>query len=342
MSARARSPASSESLRLFAILALLVAGTFALSVIVGSAAVRPWALWRALADGDRPLVARVFWELRVPRAALGLMVGACLGLAGAAMQGLMHNPLVEPGVGGVSGGAALGAVLAIYSGLVDLSGLAPQVAGVAGALLAVLLIEIVAGRGVTSEGALLAGFVVTTGCNALIALVLNLSPNPLASHEIIFWLLGSLADRSTDHVRAAAPPMILGALLLFSCGGALRAWTLGEEAAASLGVRPRLLRLRLMFGSALAVGAAVSVSGTVGFVGLFVPHVLRPRVHGDPARLLWASALGGALALSWADLLARLSGRVLNGGELKLGVVTALLGTPPLLLVALRARRELA
>jgi iron complex transport system permease protein len=328
-----------RSLALFLALAALIAATFVLSVAVGSASVNPLALWRSLAAGDQPILARIFWELRVPRAALGLMVGACLGLSGAAMQGMMHNPLVEPGIGGVSAGAALGAVVAIYSGLADRSGLAAPLAGMTGALLAVAAIAVVGGRGVSPESVLLAGFVVTTGCNALIALALNLSENPLASREIVFWLLGSLADRSAAQMRAVAAPMALGAVLLLSCGGALRAWTLGQGAAESLGVRPAALRLRLLFGSALSVGAAVSVSGTIGFVGLFVPHLLRPLVHGDPARLLWASALGGALALTWADVLARLSARVLAGGELKLGVVTALLGTPPLLFLALRARR---
>ncbi len=330
------------SLALFAVLSALAAGSFALSVLVGSAAVPPLELLRALAGDGQGVLARIFWELRVPRAALGAMVGASLGLSGAAMQGLMHNPLVEPGVGGVSGGAALGAVVALYSGLSTASGILTPIAGMAGALLAIAVIAVIGGRSAAPEGVLLAGFVVTTGCNALIALALNLSPNPLASHEIIFWLLGSLADRSADQLRAVAGPMALGTALLLSCGPGLRAWSLGSAAAASLGVRPGALRLRLLLGSALSVGAAVSVSGTIGFVGLFVPHLLRPMVQGDPSRLLWASALGGALALTWADLLARLSGRVLAGGELKLGVVTALVGTPPLLLLALRARRGAA
>lgn len=331
------------SLGLFAVLSALTAGSVALSVLIGSAAVPPLELLRAASGDDgQAVLARVFWELRVPRAALGAMVGASLGLSGAAMQGLMHNPLVEPGIGGVSAGAALGAVVAIYSGLSSASGLFTPIAGMAGALLAIAAVALIGGRSVAPEAVLLAGFVVTTGCNALIALALNMSPNPFASHEIIFWLLGSLADRSAGQLRAVAAPMALGAGLLLSCGGGLRAWSLGSAAAASLGVKPGGLRLRLLLGSALSVGAAVSVSGTIGFVGLFVPHVLRPLVHGDPARLLWASALGGALALTWADLLARLSGRALAGGELKLGVVTALLGTPPLLLLALRARRGVA
>jgi iron complex transport system permease protein len=211
-----------------------------------------------------------------------------------------------------------------------------------GALAAVWVVETIAGKTATAQSVLLAGLVITTGCNALIALALNLSPNPLASLEIVFWLLGSLADRSMEHVRWVVAPMAVGAALLLSCGPALRAWTLGEETAHSLGIGRRSLRLRVMLGAALAVGAAVSVSGTIGFVGLFVPHLMRPWVQSDPARLLPASALGGALLLSWADVAVRLGARVTHGGELKLGVMTALLGTPPLLLFAMRARRTVA
>jgi iron complex transport system permease protein len=325
-------------MRLWLALLALLALTFAASTLVGSAWVSPAELWTALKGDASSTLIRIVLELRLPRALLGLLVGASLGLSGAALQGLLHNPLMEPGVGGVSAGASLAAVVALYAGV---SPLVVPLSGMIGALAAVWLVETIAGRTASAQSVLVAGLVITTGCNALIALALNLSPNPLASLEIVFWLLGSLTDRSMEHVRWVVAPMALGAALLLSCGPALRAWTLGEEAAHSLGIGRRSLRLRVMLGAALAVGAAVSVSGSIGFVGLFVPHLMRPWVQSDPARLLPASALGGALLLSWADVAVRLGARVMHGGELKLGVMTALLGTPPLLVFALRARRTL-
>jgi iron complex transport system permease protein len=324
---------------LWLFLFVLIGLTFVASLLLGSAGVPPGDVWTALREETSSTLARIFWELRVPRSLLGLLVGASLGLSGAALQGLLHNPLMEPGVGGVSAGASLAAVVALYAGL---SPLVVPLSGMIGALAAVWLVERIAGRTATTQSVLVAGLLITTGCNALIALALNLSPNPLASLEIVFWLLGSLTDRSMEHVRWVLVPMAVGAALLLSCGRELRAWTLGEETAQSLGIGRRSLRLRVMVGSALAVGAAVSVSGSIGFVGLFVPHLMRPWVQSDPARLLPASALGGALLLSWADLAVRLGARLTHGAELKLGVMTALLGTPPLLLFALRSRRTLA
>lgn len=318
------------------VLPALIGLTFWASVLLGSAWVPPGELWMALQGDDGSTLARIFWELRVPRSLLGLLVGASLGLSGAALQGLLHNPLMEPGVGGVSAGASLAAVVALYTGV---SLWLVPLAGMIGALAAVWLVETIAGRRANTQSVLLAGLLITTGCTALIALALNLSPNPLASLEIVFWLLGSLTDRSMDHVRWVLVPMAVGAALLLSCGRQLRAWTLGEETAQSMGIGRRSLRLRLMVGSALAVGASVSVSGSIGFVGLFVPHLMRRWVRSDPARLLPASALGGALVLSWADLGVRLGARVTHGTELKLGVTTALLGTP-LLVLALRNRKE--
>ena len=292
-------------------------------------------LWH---DRSSP-AALILWDLRVPRALLGLMVGATLGLSGAAMQGLLRNPLAEPGVMGVSSLAAFGAVLAFYTGLSGLFPLALPIAGVVGAVLAVVLLYALAGRTGSVLVLLLAGTAITSLAGALTTLALNLSPNPYASFEILFWLMGSLADRSLDHILLAGPLMIVGWLLLATAGRALDALTLGEETARSLGFNLGSVRLRLITGTALAVGAAVAVTGVIGFVGLVVPHLLRPLVGYQPSRLLVPSALGGAALVLGADIMVRL---IQTGPELKLGVLTALIGAPFFLALVLRLRREQA
>ena len=202
-----------------------------------------------------------------------------------------------------------------------------------------LLLHLLAGREASTLSIILAGVAINAFSAALTSLVLNFAPNPYAALEIIFWIMGSLADRSMEHVQLVAPIMLLGWLLLLASGRGLDALTLGEDTAASLGIDLGYLRLKLILGTALAVGAAVAVSGAIGFVGLVVPHLLRPLVGQQPARLLPASALGGAALLLAADLLVRL---LPTGPELKLGVVTALVGAPIFLLLLHRLRREMA
>ena len=266
------------------------------------------------------------------------MVGASLGLAGAAMQGFLRNPLAEPGVIGVSSCAAFGAVLALYSGLSFAFPLALPLGGILGACLSVLFLHLLAGRRASTLSLILAGVAINAFAAALTSLALNLAPNPYAALEIVFWIMGSLADRTMVHVQLVAPIMLLGGFLLMSSARGLDALTLGEDTAASLGIDLGFLRLKLVLGTALMVGSAVAVSGAIGFVGLVVPHILRPLVAQQPAQLLPASALGGAVLLLAADLLVRL---MPIGPELKLGVVTALIGAPIFLLLLRRLRREL-
>jgi len=323
--------------RLVAWLGALSLALLVISLLIGRV---PLPLGSTLAElwhGRPSPAALILLDLRLPRALLGLLVGASLGLAGAAMQGLLRNPLAEPGVMGVSGLAAFGAVVTFYTGLAASFPLALPLGGIAGAGLAVLLLYGLAGRDGSVLTLLLAGAAITSLAGALITLALNLSPNPYASFEILFWLMGSLADRSLGHVWLAAPPMMLGWLLLGTAGPALDALTLGEETAESLGFDLRLVRLRLIVGAALAVGAAVAVSGTIGFVGLVVPHLLRPLVGHQPSRLLGPSALGGAALVLAADVGVRL---IRTGPELQLGVLTALIGAPFFLALVLRLRRE--
>ena len=273
-------------------------------------------------------------EIRLPRALLGLLIGAALGMSGAALQGFLRNPLAEPGVIGVSGAAALGAVLALYTGLSLAVPLALPALAIAGALAAVLVLQALA-AGASTLTLILAGVALSSLAGALTALALNLSPNPFAAQEIVFWLLGSLTDRSLVHVALAAPFILAGMALLLATARDLETLTLGEEAAASLGVNLARTRWLVVLGTALAVGAATAVAGVIGFVGLVVPHLLRPLVGHRPAALLPVSALGGALLLLVADVAVRL---VTPGTELKLGVLTSLVGAPFFLWLVVRSR----
>lgn len=324
---------------LVAALVALAGGLFVASLLVGPAGLEIGESLRALAAAGPERAVIIMREIRLPRALLGLMVGASLGLAGAALQGYLRNPLAEPGLIGVSSSAALGAVLALYSGLAAQVPLALPAGALVGALGAVALIRALAGRQSSTLTLILAGIAVSAFAGALTALALNLAPNPFAALEIVFWTLGSLEDRSMEHVALAAPFMLAGWAMLAGLGRALDALTLGEEAAGSLGVPLVRLRHLVVLGTAAAVGASVAVAGTIGFVGLVVPHLLRPLVGARPSRLLLASALGGAAMLLAADIAVRL---VLPERDLKLGVVTALVGAPLFFRLVIAERRRLA
>ncbi|WP_293798781.1 iron ABC transporter permease [uncultured Bosea sp.] len=322
---------------LVALLVLAMLAVFALSVAIGYASLDLGTAFGDLLAGRPTLPALVLWELRLPRAMLGALVGFSLGLSGAALQGLLRNPLAEPGVIGVSSAAAFGAVLTFYSGLSASFALALPLGGIAGAILATLLLFILLGRGAGTATLILAGVALNSFAGAATALALNLAPNPYAALEIVFWLMGSLADRSLNHVLLALPLMLVGWGLLLSTAPALDALTLGEDTAASLGVDLAWLRARLIGGTALAVGSAVAVAGAIGFVGLVVPHLLRPLVGNRPGRLLLVSGFGGAILVLLADTALRLAP---IRPELKLGVVTALIGAPFLFSLVDRMRRE--
>ncbi|MFZ8942412.1 MAG: FecCD family ABC transporter permease [Gemmobacter sp.] len=304
-------------MKLLAALGALVAALFAASLAIGPAGA---AFWQGVEAAS--LILR---EIRLPRALLGAMIGAALGLAGAAMQGYLRNPLAEPGLIGVSPAAALGAVVALQSGLAAAHVLILPAMALAGAAVAVVLMVALAGPRGGAFGLILAGIAISALAGALVSLVLNLSPNPFAAAEIVFWMMGSLADRSVVHVWIALPFLALGALLVAGTARGLDALTLGEDAAASMGVDLRRLRLRIVLGTAALVGAATAVAGAIGFVGLVVPHLLRPLVGARPSRLLPASALGGAAMVLAADIGVRL---IAPERDLKLGVLTALVGAP--------------
>jgi iron complex transport system permease protein len=322
------------------LVALLLALVGVFSVISLAVGYAPLALPQAFRDavrGEGTLAALVLTELRVPRALLGALVGFSLGIAGAAMQGLLRNPLAEPGITGVSGAAALGAVVVFYFGLAGTVPFALPLGGIAGAVAATFLLYGLAGHGAGTMTLILAGVAINSFAGALTSLALNLSPNPFAVAEIVFWLLGSLADRSLSYVWLVMPLMLAGWTLLIFSGPALDSLTLGEDTAKSLGFNLGRLRLMLIAGTALSVGSAVAVAGAVAFVGLVVPHLLRPLVAHRPGRLLFVSGLGGAALTLAADILVRW---LPIRPELKLGVVTAMIGAPFLFSLIYRLRGE--
>lgn len=317
-------------------LSVALVGLVLTSLSLGYVPIPPGKVLAGLFPSAQGPEALIVQQLRVPRTVLGVAVGASLGLAGAALQGLLRNPLAEPGVLGISNAAALGAVVTLYTGL---SAIAPGVlplAAMLGALGAMILLYLLAGREANIQTLVLAGVALSSLMGALISVVLNLAPSAHATVEVLFWLLGSLADRGMDHVRWGLPLMAAGWVMLMTTGRGLDGLALGEEGARSLGIHLGLLRFRLIAGATLAVGAAVAVSGSIGFVGLVVPHILRPWVGYQPSRLLPASALGGAILLLTADMVLRLTAQEV---ELKLGVLTALVGAPFFLHLVLKMRR---
>lgn len=320
--------------------AVLLPGLAVLAVIGAVAGLTigyvPYGLGEVLAGvlglGDAQITA-IVREIRLPRVLLGLEIGAALGLAGAAMQGLLRNPLAEPGLVGVSASAGLGAVLAFHFGVATAVSWALPVSAMAGAGATTLLLLVIARRTRGTLTLILSGVAISSLAVALTSLALNLAPNPYALSEMLLWLLGSLKDRSMDHVLLILPFLIVGAGLVLLAGRGLDALTLGEEGAQTLGINLTRLRVMVIVATALLVGGAVAVAGSIGFIGLVVPHMLRPFVGHEPRRLLVPSALAGAALLVMADVVAR---SLPTNQEVMVGVVTALLGAPFFLVLVLR------
>lgn len=321
--------------RLILILLAAIAAAVALAVALGESPLSAVQFGQAFADpASGP--AEVLWEVRAPRAVTALLVGAALGLAGAVMQGLLRNPLADPGVLGVSAVAALGAATAIVGGAAAITG-AVEMAALCGAGGAGGLLILFSSRVRSPEALILFGVALSSFAGAATALIFNLSPSPIASAEVMNWLLGSVQNRSWIDVIWVAPVLALSAGLSALAAPGLKMLSLGEETARTSGLPMARLRLLALLAAALATGAAVAVSGVIGFVGLAAPHLVRAAVRGDPARLLAPAALTGGLMLVGADLLARITP---TDQELKLGVFTALVGAPLFALIAWRAARE--
>lgn len=313
---------------LFALTALLALA----SVLVGKTTLT-WDMW----SNHDPITRIVFIELRVPRALLAILIGGALGLAGAAMQAYLRNPLADPGTLGVSAMAALGAVLSIFFGIAGIHPWALPLCGVAGGVLAMAALFLLAGRSASVLTLVLAGVILSSLAIAGISLVLSLSPNPWAAGESIRWMLGALTDRSLDDLSLATPMIAAGAILILLCRESLNALTLGEVGAQSLGVNLKRIQWMLCLGMGLLVGASVAVTGIIGFVGLVMPHLLRPLLGAKPSALLIPSAIGGAALVLAGDIVVRL---LPGGSELQLGVVMSLVGAPFFFVLLYSLRRR--
>ena len=316
-----------------AIIALLAA--VAASLLAGHIWLSPGQVIEGLTSPGDQMSNLILFELRLPRAVLAVLVGGALGLSGAVLQGLLRNPLAEPGLLGVSGGASLGAVVAIYFGVSTSFALATPLMGMAFAMAAGALTFLV-GRGAGAVTLILAGAAVSALVGSGVALALNFAPSPYAAYEITTWLLGSLSNRSWDHVLLAGPFVLAGGVLLALTGRSLDALALGEAQARSLGVDLSRTRLFALLGTGLAVGAATSVTGAMGFIGLVAPHLVRPFIGHQPSRTLAPAALVGAALLLVTDIATRL---IPSGIELRLGVLTSLIGLPFFFWLVIRMKR---
>jgi len=306
------------------LIALLIVAV-ALSLLTGRVWLDPW---------NTPNAVLILAELRLPRAVLALTIGAGLGASGAAMQGFLRNPLADPGLFGIAPGAALGAVTALYLGVTG--GLALPLFALAGGGGAMALLALIAGRSSGVALFTLAGMMLASLAGAFTSLMISFAPNAFAMSAIVTWLMGALTDRSWNDVLLAAPFTFVGVAVLGLAGRSLDALTLGEAAARSLGVLPGRVMALMVLGTGLAVGSGVAVAGIVGFVGLIVPHLVRPFTDRRPSSLIVPSALAGALLVLVADMLCRILPLVT---ELRLGIALSLIGAPFFLHLLMRMRR---
>lgn len=315
------------------ILAIACLGLLLLSLGIGAIPLSlPDIITAIFAGSDTPNHI-IITEIRLPRALAALIVGAALGMSGAALQGLLRNPLAEPGVLGISASAAFGATTALYFGFAALSPLIIPLSAIGTALFATALMSIAAMRARGVSSLILVGVGLSSVAGALMSLLLNFAPNPFSLADMVRWLLGSVANRSYTELAYSVPLIALGCILLLAIRRPLSALTLGEEAAHGLGVKLKRTRLFTIVGAGIATGASVALAGAIGFVGIAAPHLVRPFVGYDPGRALIPSALLGAMLVLAADLIVR---TLPTPVELQLGVIIAILGAPMFIWIALR------
>lgn len=321
---------------LLAALGALGASVLFLGLFLGETMLRPADVLAALLRQGDAAAQVIVWEIRLPRALAAFLVGAALGGSGASLQGLLRNPLADPGILGVSATASLAATAVLYFGLWGAFIWALPLAAVGGAIAATLFLALAAARTENVVALILVGAGLSSFSVALMALLMNLAPNPFSLSDLISWMLGSVANRSLDDIALAAPFLLAGGGLLALQARALSALTLGEEAASSIGLDLQRAKLAIVLGAGLVIGGAVSLAGAIGFVGLVAPHIVRPFTGHDPARTLVPAALFAGALLVGADLLVRI---LPTSSELKLGVVAALVGAPAFIWIALRRGR---
>ena len=326
-----------QHILLLTLTALLIISVIASSMF-GTVNLSLGQVIEALLGGGDTGVNIIVQELRMPRIILGVMAGATLGYTGAALQGLLRNPLADPGVIGVSSSASFGAVAAIYLGLSAYSAMAIPGMAMIGALIATSILMLLASRDSSVLTLILAGVGISSIATAGISLTMNFAPNPISLQDMIFWMLGSLENRTYDDLLLAGPFIIVGWLMMIGVGQGLNALSLGSEAAHTLGIDLKRLRWRVVLGTTLSVGAAVSVCGAIGFIGLVVPHLIRALIGYEPRKLLFPSALAGAVLMTAADILTRLP---IGHGQLRLGVVMAVIGAPVFIYIIFKTRESM-
>ncbi|KTE19250.1 ABC transporter permease [Sphingopyxis sp. H050] len=323
------------TLRLNFLLALLLLLAALFALMTGPDGVSPRLITDWL-NGSDSAASIIIADIRLPRVLAAAVVGASLGLCGAALQALTRNPLAEPGILGVSAAATLGATATLYFGLANLSPWILPLGAIAAAALVTALLAAVAVRTQGMASLILTGVGLSSLAGALMALILNFAPNPFSLSDLVNWTLGSVANRSLSDLAISAPLILLGSLLLLSQRANLSLLSIGEAAATAHGLDGRKTRLFVIAGTGIATGAAVALAGAVGFVGIVAPHLVRPWTGHDPGRALLPSAWLGALLLVLADLLVRL---LPTDNELRLGVVAALAGAPIFMAIVLRRGR---
>jgi iron complex transport system permease protein len=300
---------------------LLLAAAAVLSLAVGDVRLGPARIWDGLLHRDA-LASTVLWQIRLPRMAVGVLVGAALGAAGLIMQAYFRNSLASPDLLGVSTGGAAGAAVAIGTGWAAVSLWALPAAALAGSFVAMGAVLILARRGASTERLLLAGVALNALLGAVTAYILSRYTDVYQRNaQILFWLMGGLEDRMGMHIMIALP-IPLAALALWPLGRPMDLLSLGEAEAQSLGIDVRRLRRRLIAIATVMTATATAVAGTVGFVGLIVPHILRLLVGPEHRRLVPLALVGGAVFVLGCDLIGRMA------GGLRLGIVTALIGGP--------------
>ncbi len=305
-----------------------------LGCLVGQAAIPPaQALAALFGDGPLSVIVR---EIRLPRALAAWCAGAALGASGAALQAMLRNPLADPGVLGVSSMAALGAVIAIYFNLAAAAFWMTPIAAIAAAAAATGILYFLGAGRLSATRLILVGVGLSSFSGAMIALVMNLAPNPFVLSDLVNWLFGAVTNRSFADLALTAPFMAAGLAAALVAAPGLSALSLGEETAASLGADIIRTRTLAISGAALMTGGAVALAGAIGFVGIVAPHLARPLVGHDPGRAIIPAALIGGAMLAVADLVIRV---LPFDQELKLGVAAALIGAPVFIWIAAHTRR---